>query len=300
MKELTLTQQYAVVALNGLESLHPSMAKDAVLRAIAAAQILEALLVTEEECDFETFLPKLNEAVESAKNLKKKNAKEMEKEISGLLEADGLMEQVHDILGCDLDYYTSGIELKAYRSEENTYLRLREGLRAEVLEDGEISMESILLLWLHRESGCIHDLFSVAEQNKVQERMIDMGSKSDIYRSLWEAEFHSALESFVGKFLRVKKNLFKNPYLEGVNLIFPYIERRNSIFIDGVVFGTNVSERRSMAMEHLSKMGHHVEEVKNGSETLLKVDNVYYRVFPTTRTCSKVPIQGITILPVYW
>lgn len=299
MKELTLSQQYAVIALNGLESLHPSIAKEAVLRGIAAAKVMEGMLQTE-DCEEEKFISMLDEAVERAKSLKKNESKKIETQMAEELEKDGWMEQVPDLLGCDMDYYTAGVELKAYRSEESIYLRLREGLRAEILDEGEISLECALLLWLHRESGCIHDLFSVTEQNEVQERMLDLSVKSVKYRALWQAEFHSTLENFVGKFLKVKKKLFKNPYLEGVNLIFPFLERRKAIFIDFVVFGTNVTERRTAIMEHLCKMGHYVEEVKVGSETLLKIDNSYYRVFPFTKRAYKVPIQGANIVPVYW
>ena len=299
MKELTLSQQYAVIALNGLESLHPSIVKEAVLRGIAAAKVMEGMLQTE-DCEEEKFISMLDEAVERAKSLKKNESKKIETQMAEELEKDGWMEQVPDLLGCDMDYYTAGVELKAYRSEESIYLRLREGLRAEILDEGEISLECALLLWLHRESGCIHDLFSVTEQNEVQERMLDLSVKSVKYRALWQAEFHSTLENFVGKFLKAKKKLFKNPYLEGVNLIFPFLERRKAIFIDFVVFGTNVTERRTAIMEHLCKMGHYVEEVKVGSETLLKIDNSYYRVFPCTKRAYKVPIQGANIVPVYW
>lgn len=299
MKELTLSQQYAVIALNGLESLHPSIAKEAVLRGIAAAKVMEGMLQTE-DCEEEKFISMLDEAVERAKSLKKNESKKIETQMAEELEKDGWMEQVPDLLGCDMDYYTAGVELKAYRSEESIYLRLREGLRAEILDEGEISLECALLLWLHRESGCIHDLFSVTEQNEVQERMLDLSVKNVKYRALWQAEFHSTLENFVGKFLKAKKKLFKNPYLEGVNLIFPFLERRKAIFIDFVVFGTNVTERRTAIMEHLCKMGHYVEEVKVGSETLLKIDNSYYRVFPFTKRAYKVPIQGANIVPVYW
>lgn len=299
MKELTLSQQYAVIALNGLESLHPSIAKEAVLRGIAAAKVMEGMLQTE-DCEEEKFISMLDEAVERAKSLKKNESKKIETQMAEELEKDGRMEQVPDLLGCDMDYYTAGVELKAYRSEESIYLRLREGLRAEILDEGEISLECALLLWLHRESGCIHDLFSVTEQNEVQERMLDLSVKNVKYRALWQAEFHSTLENFVGKFLNAKKKLFKNPYMEGVNLIFPFLERRKAIFIDFVVFGTNVTERRTAIMEHLCKMGHYVEEVKVGSETLLKIDNSYYRVFPFTKRAYKVPIQGANIVPVYW
>ena len=299
MKELVLSQQYAVIALDGLESLHPSMAKSAVIRAIAAAKVMEEVMHTEAESDPAVFIPKLNEAVEVVKDLRKKDEKQIEEEMAGLLEADGLMEQIPDILGCDMDYYTAGVELKAYRSDEDTYIRIREGLRAEILEEGVISTECAVLLWLLRESGCIHDLFSVSEQDQVQRRMTDAAAENEIFRAMWQTEFHSAVESFAGRFLRAKHNLFKNPYLEGVNLIFPYLERRKAIFIDFVVLGTDVQSRRIAVMEHLSKMGHYVEEVKSGSETLLKIDNAYYRIFPTVKRAYKVPIQGANLVPVY-
>ncbi len=299
MKELVLSRQYAVIALDGLESLHPSMAKSAVIRAIAAAKVMEEVMHTEAESDPAVFIPKLNEAVEGVKDLRKKDEKQIEEEMAALLEADGLMEQIPDILGCDMDYYTSGVELKAYRSDEDTYIRIREGLRAEILEEGVISTECAVLLWLLRESGCIHDLFSVSEQDQVQRRMTDAAAENEIFRAMWQTEFHSAVESFAGRFLRAKHNLFKNPYLEGVNLIFPYLERRKAIFIDFVVLGTDVQSRRIAVMEHLSKMGHYVEEVKSGSETLLKIDNAYYRIFPTVKRAYKVPIQGANLVPVY-
>ena len=296
MKDWKLSEQYAIVALNGLESLHASMAKDAVLRGIAAAKVLEPYIGEEDS----VFLTKLEEAVERAKSIKKKEKKELEEEMTAVLKAEGVLEIVPDLLGCDMDYYTSGVELKAYRSEESIYLRIREGLRAEILEEGEISRECALILWLFRESGCIHDLFSVEEQNKVQQRMLDMAAQEPIVQELWQSEFYSAVEKFVEKFLRTKRNLFKNPYLQGVNLVFPFLERRSAIFIDFVVFGTDVKSRRIAVMEHLVSFGHYVEEVKLGSETLLKIDNAYYRIVPGTRTAYKVPIQGASLVPVYW
>ena len=296
MKDWKLSEQYAIVALNGLESLHASMAKDAVLRGIAAAKVLEPYIGEEDS----VFLTKLEEAVERAKSIKKKGKKELEEEMTAVLKAEGVLEIVPDLLGCDMDYYTSGVELKAYRSEESIYLRIREGLRAEILEEGEISRECALILWLFRESGCIHDLFSVEEQNKVQRRMLDMAAQEPIVQELWQSEFYSAVEKFVEKFLRTKRNLFKNPYLQGVNLVFPFLERRSAIFIDFVVFGTDVKSRRIAVMEHLVSFGHYVEEVKLGSETLLKIDNAYYRIVPGTRTAYKVPIQGASLVPVYW
>lgn len=299
MKELILSQQYALLALNGQESLHPSVAKNAVLRAVAAARVLETEL-GRDTSSFSEFSAALQKAVQIAKTLKKKEASQIEQEVVNALKAEELLKEVPDLLGCDMDYDTSGIELKAYLSDEISYVRIKEGLRAEILEDGPISLEYAVLLWLLRESGCIHDLFSISEQSRVEERMTEGAAQDEQYRTLWEAEFHSIFEGAMNRFVKTKSKLFKNPYLEGVNLAFPYLDRRKSIFIDMVILGTNVADRRAAAVEYLSKKGFAVEEIRIGSETLLKIGNIYYRIFPLTKTAYKVPIQGVNLVPAYW
>lgn len=299
MKELILSQQYALLALNGQESLHPSVAKNAVLRAVAAARVLEIELGRDTN-SFLEFSAALQKAVQIAKTLKKKEASQIEQEVVNALKAEELLKEVPDLLGCDMDYDTSGIELKAYLSDEISYVRIKEGLRAEILEDGPISLEYAVLLWLLRESGCIHDLFSISEQSRVEERMTEGAAQDEQYRTLWEAEFHSIFEGVMNRFVKTKSKLFKNPYLEGVNLAFPYLDRRKSVFIDMVILGTNVADRRAAAIEYLSKKGFTVEEIRIGSETLLKIGNIYYRIFPMTKTAYKVPIQGVNLVPAYW
>lgn len=299
MKELILSQQYALLALNGQESLHPSVAKNAVLRAVAAARVLETELGRDTN-SFLEFSAALQKAVQIAKTLKKKEASQIEQEVVNALKAEELLKEVPDLLGCDMDYDTSGIELKAYLSDEISYVRIKEGLRAEILEDGPISLEYAVLLWLLRESGCIHDLFSISEQSRVEERMTEGAAQDEQYRTLWEAEFHSVFEGVMNRFVKTKSKLFKNPYLEGVNLAFPYLDRRKSVFIDMVIWGTNVADRRAVAVEYLSKKGFTVEEIRIGSETLLKIGNIYYRIFPMTKTAYKVPIQGVNLVPAYW
>lgn len=300
MKELILSQQYALLALNGQESLHPSVAKNAVLRAVAAAQVLEIEMGKADTSSFSEFSAALQKAVQIAKTLKKKEASQIEQEVVNALKAEELLKEVPDLLGCDMDYDTSGIELKAYLSDEISYVRIKEGLRAEILEDGPISLKYAVLLWLLRESGCIHDLFSISEQSRVEERMTETAAQDEQYRTLWEAEFHSIFEGVMNRFVKTKSKLFKNPYLEGVNLAFPYLDRRKSVFIDMVIWGTNVADRRAVAVEYLSKKGFTVEEIRIGSETLLKIGNIYYRIFPMTKTAYKVPIQGVNLVPAYW
>ncbi len=298
MKQLTLSQQYAVLALDGQTVGYSSAAKGAALRCLKAAKVLEtegALACSPAEVE-----KKLQKAVAAARKLRKREAAQLERSAAASLKEAGLLEEIPDLLGCDINYDTSGVSLKAYRCREEDYLGIREGLRAEILEPGDITRECAVLLWLLRESGCIHDCFSVKEQQTLQERMTGLAAGDAFCRLLWEKECHSPWQLFALRFLREKHNLFRNPYLEGVNLVFPFLERRNAIFIDFSILGTDVKERRAATVAFLRERGHRVEEVKSGTETLLKVENAYYRIFPGARLVYKLPVQGVNLVPVYW
>ena len=65
MKDLTLSQQYALLALDGQESIHPSVAKSAVLRAVSAAQVLETELGKADADSFSEFSAELQRAVQT-------------------------------------------------------------------------------------------------------------------------------------------------------------------------------------------------------------------------------------------
>lgn len=70
MRDYTLSQQYAIVGLDGLESLHMNMAKSAVLRGVAAVKILEEYLAKGEQ-DFQ-LEEKLEEELKNIRRQKKK------------------------------------------------------------------------------------------------------------------------------------------------------------------------------------------------------------------------------------
>lgn len=82
----------------------------------------------------------------------------------------------------------------------------------------------------------LHDIFTVSEQEIVNAKLTDSVSKYAVIAVLLEAEVHRSGELFGIKYLKFKKELFRNPYLQGVNLMFPFLERRQAIFIDFVVF----------------------------------------------------------------
>jgi len=295
-----LPQKAALAGLDTLEANHYTQAKSAVLRGIAALTALEPLLADIESGEPIVFKEGLTKLIQHVKKLGKKELKEIEKETVLFLKREEALEEVPALIACDMNYETAGVTITEYRTSQTEYRKVVESIRAEILEEGEPSLESIGLLWMFRESCLMSEVFSSSEQILVKQKIGDISSKNECFRMLFEAEFHSVLNNFSTGFLRAKKNLFQNPYLEGVNLMFPFLERRSAIFIDFVVLGSTVAGRREEVIRYLSERGHYAEEVKNGRETLLRIDNSYYRIFPMTKAAYHIPIQGASLVPVYY
>ena len=295
-----MPQKAALAGLDTLEANHYTQAKSAVLRGIAALTALEPLLAEIQSGEPIVFKGGLTKLIQQVKKLGKKELKEIEKETVLTLKQEGALEEVPALIACDMNYETAGVKITEYRTSQTEYRKVVESIRAEILEEGEPSLESVCLLWMFRESWLMSEVFSSSEQILVKQKIGDISSQNDCFRRLFEAEFHSVLSNFSTSFLKAKKNLFQNPYLEGVNLMFPFLERRSAIFIDFVVLGTTVADRRKEVLCYLSERGHYAEEVKNGRETLLRIDNSYYRIFPMTKAAYHILIQGASLVPVYY
>ena len=90
MRELNLSEQYALIALEGQESLHRSVAKSAVLRAVTAAEVLMPVL-EKEGCSLSEFAEEAEKAVQAAKNMNKKKERQIEQKVKESLEKEGLL-----------------------------------------------------------------------------------------------------------------------------------------------------------------------------------------------------------------
>lgn len=298
MKEYSITEQFALIALNAQDSKHATQAKNVAICGIEAARIIGQLLEEEKDKDIPAFEELLKQRLEQVKKLSARERKNIETEITSILMAEGVLFTIPNLLGCDMNYYTANVTIREYKCDEELYRRITEGVKAVILEPGEVPIETVALLWLFRECGCMHDIFSVSEQEQIEARLIELSAENVLYKVIWEQEFHSSIRQAYLSFLNWKRKLFKNPYLEGINLLFPFFDRRQAIFIDMVILGTTVADRRQRTIEFLREQGHTCEELCMGEETVVKIDNGYYRIWPTTRS-YRIPIQGIELLPVY-
>jgi hypothetical protein len=324
MENLTLAQGFAIISLNSLDSLHMTTAKKMVLRCISAAAILELYLdgcFTEKEEQLilnrevlgqpdillyqEEVLKHLfknNVSLEGnlawwlkkASVLSDKNLKKVEHAIIDSLKGINLLEEIPNLLGCDLLYATADITMREYRSNSSEYIRQTEGIRSEVLEEGKLTDEDIVKLWLLRESACLNEIFTKKELDNVLIRFNELYQSSQLAKRLFEVCIHHMAENAAKNFLSFKKQLMNTPVGRGLNFDFPFIERSQSVFIDTEAMFSDPKMRLEDVLKRLKDYGHKVTVLRTGVVPLLKIDNILYEAIPDA-VMGKIPVHGMRL-----
>ncbi len=291
MNNPSLFQIIGAIGLDGQDVKRMTLAKRGVLMAAKIAKGIDEILDLEEEA----FIKGLEDVKKTTFN----NLKGIEKELVASLSSDGILIKKKSLLSCDMNYYTAGVEIEEYFTNESFYRREVEELRAELLEEGKPSLEAIILFVLVKESGIIHDIFSQKEQTELSYKIKEVSLSSRKFEALLDISFINSLQYSLTAFVKGKRNLFKNPYLEGVALIFPFLDRRVSIFIDTIILGSSVRGRREAVLDFLLSHGFEAEDASVNGESLIRVDNSYYSLWPAVRS-AKFPIQGVSLVPYYF
>jgi hypothetical protein len=324
MEDLTLAQGFAIISLNALDSRHMTTAKRMALRCISAAAILELYLkgcFTEKEeqlvlnrevlvqpnvllyqAEVLRHIFKKKTSLEGtfawwlmkASALSDKSLKKVEHAITDSLKGLNLVEEIPTLLGCDLLYVTAEITMREYRSNSLEYNRQVEGIRSEVLEEGELTDEDIAKLWLLRESACLNEIFTKKELDNVLIRFNELYQSSRLAKRLFEVCIHHMAETAVKNFLSFKKQIMSTPVGTGINFDFPFIERSQSVFIDTEAMFSKPEKRLEDVLKRLNHYGHEVTVIRAGVVPLLKIDNVLYEAVPDA-VMGKIPIQGMRL-----
>jgi hypothetical protein len=171
---------------------------------------------------------------------------------------------------------------------------LTESLRAEILEDGAMAEETILMLWLLRESGCLYDLFSKVEMKRVETRIYELLEGNSLAKQVLPLSIHKSIETAVKNFLKIKKEVMSTPSGTGFNFIFPVIERSQSIFIDTEAFFANKEDRLRDVKTRLEDNGHSYTVIREGEVPLIKIDNVLYEAVPYAMQ-YRMPVHGVRL-----
>ncbi|MCA1295384.1 hypothetical protein LBW89_20460 [Paenibacillus sp. alder61] len=324
MHDFSLVQEFSMISLNAQRSRHMTTAKKVALRCMAAAVILEAYMegfmtgpedqlgvskeiqatfssvpyreVFFQDSNFANKRGSLGAWLKRASRLSKRKLSRLETVVSASLLQIGLLEEIPHLMGCDLYFHSAGLSIKEYRCHMQMYPRITERCRAEILEEGAVDEKTICMLWLLRESGCMHDLFSRNELERVAVRMNELHKNNPLARQVYPIRIRHGWELAVKRLLRAKTQFVKTPVGSGVNFIFPIMERAQSVFIETEAWFSNPQERLNDVTRRLESNGHSYTILRTGPIPTLKIDNVEYEAVPQA-IYGRVPIHGVRLLP---
>lgn len=286
-------EKFALFTLDGQQTTRMSTEKSATLRAIAVAYELERHLEGR-SLDL-SDIPEIERLAKSA--AKDTDRKAFEKEFSETECEKGLLDIVPSLLGCDIEYYTAGVDIYEYRADEKIYSQMLEALRRSILVPGEMTEVSFVALWLMREC-VLYRLIDPREEDTILKNAEAFMKDNEVYQKLWDIKFRNSVEHMTANLIKKKKIFMKKPWMQGIALFANNVQKEDSIFIDFVVMGTDPSQRRSLLKKFIAEHGHHVEEVAYEGQALLKIDNRYYHVMPGSKQ-YRVPVQGAYLVPYY-
>ena len=285
-------ERFALFTLDGQQTTRMSTEKSAIRRSIAVAYEIERQL---EGRSLElSDIPEIEKLARSAANSDRKS---FEKEFSETECEKGLLDIVPSLLGCDIEYYTSGVDIYEYRADEKIYSQMLEALRRASLVPGEMTEVSFIAIWLLREC-VLYKLIDPREEETILKNVEAFMKDNEVYQKLWDMKFRNSVEHMTANLIRKKKIFMKKPWMQGVALFAGNVQKEDSIFIDFVVLGTDPSHRRTLLKKFIEERGHHVEEVAYEGQALLKIDNRYYHVMPGSRQ-YRIPVQGAYLVPYY-
>lgn len=323
MKDLKLSQCFSLIALNAQDAKTMTVSKKVSLNCMAAAVILEAYLegclresqgqlildksifnnqntMLYTETVFKSILKMEKDKgnfswwLTKAANLSQKDLANLEKTMVDSLEGEELIEEIPNLLGCALYYDSMDVDMKEYRTKSEVYTRIIESIRAEILEEGPVSDETIFMLWLLRESACFQEVFSNKELEEIVVKMNELSEKVYLAKILFKINIYHGLEIAIKKFLRAKKNAMKTPTGIGLNFVFPWLERSQSVFIDTEEWFSNPKQRLEAVTSRLAKGGHRYEVMRGEKIVLIKIDNILYEAIPTS-TGGRTTIHGVRL-----
>ncbi|SHO51532.1 hypothetical protein [Anaerocolumna xylanovorans] len=284
--DLTLAERFALISFNSKESEHREVAKQNVLKILAVAVYLEE--------NYNGTADKWNFNEKDIKvAIKKANKKALERTYAERLQNYQLISRVSSLLGCDL-YFDKNIKLKTYVSNPKEFDCQLDLLKAEFLEEGPISDESIIMVWLLLESLCFFQVFSLYEQDKITKRITTLRNESTLAKALYPIELRSLWGTVSADFLRMKSHAAATETGKGLNFIFPFFERKQSIFIDTEGYFPNAEMRLKNVLDRISAQGHIYEVLRSGDVPIVKIDNVKYELLPEA-IGGYVPIHGVRL-----
>ncbi len=126
--------------------------------------------------------------------------------------------------------------------------------------------------------------------------MNDLYHGTTLGKELLLTRIHRGLEVTIKQYLHFKKMVMRTRVGSGIDFVFPFLERSQSIFIDTEAWFSNSQKRLEDVKARLEANGHAFLILDEGQIPLIRIDNIVYEAIPQA-IYGRIPIHGVRLLP---
>lgn len=304
----TITEQYAMISLNGEEKNSRSVIMKRKQYCMIAGIILEDVLNQAEGTKGHFMNEELQKIYASLGNDRSLNAlicdaqkiprKVREDVCFNIIEkmiSEGYIVEVPSLLECDINYEMSNIEVKQYKTPNKLYLSTSEYIKAETLEGENIPRDVAFVLWLLKQSDDLSNIFSKSEIDKVEEQLIKLYKEDTLLHELFGASIEVKGAKAKGMLDEIRRNTIYTQ--RGIGLVskIPFLEKKESIFISTDKYFANAYERLAIVKDKVISKGHECEVKTIGEVPVLEIDNILYELIPDAVKVRYLNVHGVRL-----
>lgn len=290
---MTLTERFAVIALNGAEVSKPLNVSISTKEYIVIAQLFEfflhkkaAILNAEEDLSYVakkregilkrvldiSTLNSIETCIDSVDNMDKSVLNSYIDELVNELNEDSIIEVIPSLLSCDINYSFSGIQLKQYRSSYTQYHMEIDKIKEDVFRDGDMEDNTVYLLWLLKNNGNINDIFSKAEWEQLENKLKKIYKDNLTINTLFASKLKASM-----------KHSWKAA------------QKKETIFIETEKMFADADERVANIKTVLEANGHNFELKSSGKIAIAEIDNTLYELVPGAVRQRVINIHGVRL-----
>lgn len=304
-----IAKKYSAIVLNGEEISDKTVAMKLKNRCILAAVFLDGWLdgvftskdkgqeysLIQEKINTDGQDWTLSEWMDHIADVSQRFCDEIAKKVKIQIMEEGLLEEMPSLLECDYNYVSAGINIKQYRADCSFYIRAVDSVKAEALEEGNISDETISIVWLLKQSMDLPQIFSEIEREEVDKKMLNFRKENEFARFVLNVSIGKSALSMMKKVLETKQKLGETPFGIGIVSKMPVLERKESIFIATEKMFSNQVKRVIDVKDLLEEKGHICEVEKVDGVSLMKIDNILYELVPDAIRVRYFNIHGVRL-----
>lgn len=309
----SLPMDFALLALNGMDSEEGSFFLKAVYRSLVAAFVVEAFLQKETSralsadeisaLNGDLFAPEflgakeknhtLPEWLSKVKRVSNKKIRAMVRPFMEKMQQRGKLDVIHSLLENDLYYEEEAFEMTEFRVEKIAYQRILIEFKKDWLEKGMPSNRTIALYWLLEQNGLLGRLFNAEEQAICAEQKAKRYHKNDLAKMLWKETVLSPIVRLAKDSMLKKVGFFQTAVGIGLAFSFPFLAKKEAIFIVGENWISKTEEVLPEIVGKIRQKGHRCLILRKGKVPLVEIDNVLYEAIPHIRTFRYSSVFGL-------